>query len=141
MHLLLRFVAVVACLVSLLGCGGGNAKSGSPVSGNVTLDGSPLDYGTISFSSIDDPKLEGSAATIQDGKYQIPADNGLPPGKYRVSISAPSGGPTSSDPNEAMAQASQPTVERVADRYNKQTELEATITAGANSHDFDVKSK
>jgi hypothetical protein len=40
-----------------------------------------------------------------------------------------------------MAQASQPTVERVADQYNKQTELEATITAGANSHDFDVKSK
>lgn len=141
MQMLFRFVLATACLSAFVGCGNADSKSGSPVSGTVTLDGAPLDRGSISFSSLDDPNLEASAANIEAGKYHIPADNGLAPGKYRVSISAPAGGVTSTDPNEAMAQASQPTVERVASRYNAQTELQVTIDAGANSHDFDVQSK
>jgi len=138
---LVRCLLVISLAVSVVGCDSGSSKSGSPVSGSVTLDGTPLDHGTISFSSIDDAKRESSVATITDGKYQIPADNGLMPGKYRVSISAPSGGPTSTDPNEAMAQAAKPSVERVASRYNSQTELQAAIESGASTHDFEVKSK
>ncbi len=141
MHQIYRLAIATLCALSLLGCSDGNSKNGSPVSGKVTLDGAPLDYGLISFSSLDDPKIESSAASIESGAYHIPADNGLKPGKYRVSISASSGGPTSSDPNEAMAQASKPTVERVASRYNKQSELEVTIEPGSNSHDFAVQSK
>ncbi len=55
-----------------------------PVSGTVSFRGRPLPFGTIEFQS---SKAVGGGK-IDEGQYDIPAEHGLPPGVYRVSISA-----------------------------------------------------
>ena len=77
-----------ASLVSLaVGCGGANPLGRKAVSGNVTLNGSPIENGSIEFS----PLMEGgtqSGGLISGGSYAIEEDQGLAPGKYRVAIFA-----------------------------------------------------
>lgn len=58
-----------------------------PIQGDVTLKGKPLDEGVIEFVS-DSTK---SGATILKGKYDIPVDQGLMPGVYKVLITAGDG--------------------------------------------------
>src|SRR5262245_23727809 len=70
-------------LLGLTGCGGG----GSSIEGEVTYNGEPVDGG-ISFVSSDGSTGEGASAgeDIREGKYSIPYDRGLKPGKYKVEI-------------------------------------------------------
>ena len=76
---------LAALLLTAAGC---NRSGELPVRGAVTLDGTPLESGSISFRPVDPSKSKGSGATIRDGRYEIPASHGLPPGKYLVTISA-----------------------------------------------------
>jgi hypothetical protein len=78
-------VIVLAFLLTAVGC---NRNAQLPVSGAVTLDGSPLSGGSISFQPADPSASRGSGATIRDGRYAIPAAQGLVPGKYLVTIEA-----------------------------------------------------
>lgn len=78
-------LACAACL-SPLGCGG---VYDSSVSGVVTLDGSPVPRGTVTFS----PEGTGPTAYGQiqsDGAYQLRTgkEEGLPPGQYTVTVIA-----------------------------------------------------
>ena len=73
------------CAAVFLGCGPGNPLGRKALSGVVTLDGAPLDNGTIEFHP-----LEGgvqSGGLVHAGHYSISADKGATPGKYRVQIS------------------------------------------------------
>lgn len=79
--LLATWVACVACFA--LGCGGSDGRY--PVSGEVTLQGQPLASGAIIFESTSGGR---GGATITDGKYSIPASQGLLPGAYTVRVSA-----------------------------------------------------
>ena len=82
-HLVLLIVFVIA-----IGCG---PKSESTVSGNVTVDGTPLDHGTIMFVPVSGGKGMGATAQIQgDGSYSIRIGSlkGLPAGSYKVKVSA-----------------------------------------------------
>ena len=82
----IRLLTLVGLIVvSLAGCGSNNPLGRKAVSGKVTLDGAPLDNGTIEFA----PLVAGgvpSGGLITAGSYSIPAEQGLPVGKYRVSI-------------------------------------------------------
>jgi len=69
--------------LALSGCGAGSG--GAPVEGSVTLDGKPVDGGTITFVS-ENPKVHPVLADIKGGKYALDAAHGLKPGKYRVEI-------------------------------------------------------
>jgi hypothetical protein len=59
------------------------------VSGDVTLNGAPLDQGSIRLTSTGAGKLFASGAMIQNGMFHVPQEKGLPPGTYRVEISSP----------------------------------------------------
>ncbi len=72
-------------MVCFTGCGGTDGKL--PVSGTITLKGEPLDDGIIEFSSAE----TRTGANIIKGKYEVPAENGLKPGTYKVSITAGDG--------------------------------------------------
>ena len=87
-------VDVALMLSTASGCGG----HGASVSGKVTLNGTPLSRGTVSFF----PTSGGAAATgtVQtDGNYMITTgrDEGLKPGDYVATVFAneaiPDGGP------------------------------------------------
>lgn len=78
-------------LLASTGCGDGKGVR-IPVSGNVTIDGKPVGFGRISFEPIDKPgKFIGGSSLGTDGSYQVTtftAFDGLPPGKYQVTITA-----------------------------------------------------
>lgn len=59
------------------GCGKSNPLGRQAVTGTISLNGQPLEHGTIEFS----PQGEGTAsgAVIENGSFSIPADKGLPP--------------------------------------------------------------
>lgn len=139
-----RVLGVCGLLGLLLtGCND-NPMGLAPVTGTVTLDGAPLDQGSIHFESVDGGNAVNTGAVIENGKYAIPAKNGLKPGKFKVAISSAPTEATITDPQEAMnaASAAKPPANRIPPQYNNQTTLEATVTeSGPNSFDFDLKSK
>jgi hypothetical protein len=136
--------AVVGCLIcfGLVGCGN-NPLGRKAVAGTVSMDGEPLDYGAINFHPLEsNAQAVGSGAVITDGEFSIPAAEGLTPGRYRVSIVAPSGGPPERIQGEdAMKTGSKPPVERLPSKYNTETELTAEVTSDAPAEfDFSVES-
>lgn len=70
------------------GCGGGES-AGSTLTGTVTLDGVPVESGTVQFQ----PLGEGSTAyaLIEDGEYTAFMSrslSGINPGNYRAAVLA-----------------------------------------------------
>jgi len=129
------------------GCGGSSGKKidRQSISGSVTLDGAPLDQGTIRFEPMSDVKEKTAAGSlIQAGRYAISAAEGLPPGKYIVSISAVEGAASTpaADPQDAMNAAAKetPKADRIPAKYNKNSELVVEIKSGSNQHDFPLTS-
>jgi hypothetical protein len=98
--------ALLGFAVALLsGCGGGAAGLYG-VSGTVKVDGAPLEKGSISFEATEGQRTS-SGAVISGGNFTIPAAHGLPEGKYRVVVHAPTPGtgggkaPSDAPPGEA----------------------------------------
>jgi hypothetical protein len=82
----ISIVTVLAlCAMACVGCGPSSDKLG--VSGVVTLDGVPLDRGSMRLSSVGET-LSSSGCSIREGAFQIPAEKGLSPGTYRVQINS-----------------------------------------------------
>lgn len=90
-----RFALFIQCTVigcwavAMSGCGDGRPAR-VPITGRVTIEGQSLNYGSISFK----PKAGGRAgggAIEEGGVFSITmytVNDGLPPGKYDVAISA-----------------------------------------------------
>ena len=133
------------------------------VKGSVTLDGNPLAYGTIAFAPVDDEGRRASGL-IQSGSYSIAEKNGPNLGKYKVAIlgyaKAPeTGGEEEEDADEGNGngngdddededegeeeeeQGASLGPQIVPAKYNTQTTLEVEITAGENTHDFQLTSE
>lgn len=86
-----REVRLFACgmvaLALLCGCGDDNPLGRRAISGDVTLDGAPLANGAIEFH----PLASGGAQSggpILNGRYEIPEQQGVPVGEYRVLVFA-----------------------------------------------------
>lgn len=125
--------AVVVGLVAA-GCGG-DAPTGYPVSGRVTLDGAALDRGLIRLA----PTGKGSpvGGEIKAGRYDLMA----PPGVCRVEITATKvvGQRKAYDTPDSPLVAV--TEEAVPARYNAQSQLTYDVQAGRNEKDFDLTSR
>ena len=128
------FVFLIAAvgLPFVIGCGSKHAAS---ITGQVTLDGKPLDRGTVTFH----PVAGGAVAYGQidaDGNYAVKTgrESGLVPGRYRVTVV--SAGPPSKGQDESPGELFTPV------RYGRleETDLEFEITAGANSIDVRLTS-
>lgn len=125
-------------LVLLMGCGPRTDRLA--ITGKVTLDGVPLDRGSIRFTSLGDQPLLVSGALIQDGRYNIPEEKGLRPGTYRVQINSPD---LKAPPVMAPATPSGPGFsvppERIPPEYNVDSKQTVEVTAdGDNSFAFDI---
>jgi predicted phage tail protein len=127
-------LSLLACLASLSGCG----PDGASVSGQVTLDGSPLDDATISFIPTAAGQRQAAWATIENGHYTIPASNGLGTGQFRVEIRALRAIGQQANPNDPTLVNAK---EAVPSRYNSKSELVADIKPRANTASFELKSK
>jgi hypothetical protein len=125
-------------LIAVAGCG--PASDRLPISGRITLDGVPLDSGSIHFTSKDSERLSASGATIRHGEFNIPQEQGLPPGTYFVEISSP-------DPSAPLVAyeigPGQPRLpptapERIPPEYNANRTIEVTAD-GDNDFTFDIE--
>jgi hypothetical protein len=130
---------LAASLVS--GCQSANDRQ--PLSGEITLDGVPLDSGSIRFSSLPGQKAVSSGAMIKAGNFDVPQEKGLPPGRYRVEISSPD---AAAAPVMMRAEAGEPAFpvapERIPAEYNVNSQQTIEVTAGSdNQFDFAIVAK
>jgi hypothetical protein len=124
-----RALALFVGLVATAGCGGNSdGFERFPVEGTITLDGSPLKSGTVTFIA------QGQGATssvgVADGAFRLGRSDGLSPGPYRVEIFSiqPTGKkiPSAEDPQTLVDE----TVNLVPKRYNIQSQVKAEIPSG-----------
>jgi len=132
-----------AIILTACGCGPGRDPHGrQAISGSVTFQGKPLDPGTIQFIPADPAKESGGGSLIREGRYQIPREQGLAPGTYRVVITSP-------EPNNTDLPISPPgapgikmpplALERIPPKFNRDSKVTVDVTeGGANSFDFNL---
>ena len=131
---------VAVLLVVAAGCGGSNRAA---VTGEVTLDGQPVEGGTISFIPADGAAGPPAWGKIEAGRYSIPAREGPPPGTSRVEIrwTRKTGRKLPAVPPAPPGEMIEETVEAVPARYNARSELKAEVQGGKNTFDFKLKSQ
>lgn len=122
-------------LMAALAAGCGSDAPTHPVKGRVTLDGTPIEKGSIRFS----PTGEASPAggEIKNGEYSLMA----PPGESKVEITSTKvigQRKAYNTPDSPMVDI---TREAVPEKYNARTTLKFEVKAGNNSKDFDLSTK
>jgi len=129
---------ISAFLLSTAGCGEPNPLGRRAVHGDVTFQGQPIEYGSIQFMPDDLQRGVSSGAMIEGGKYHIKTSQGLPPGSYKVMITAPDQkqketveGP----PGEERTVAR----DRIPKKYNLQTELKLEVPKARGSQEANFK--
>ncbi|MDR2440007.1 MAG: hypothetical protein LBE12_11655 [Planctomycetaceae bacterium] len=79
---------LVSLLNIVLGCADSNPQNRLKIEGEITLGGKPVNNGNIEFEPIGNQiERTHSGSVITNGKYSIPAAQGLSAGEYRVRIS------------------------------------------------------
>jgi hypothetical protein len=124
-------------LGTLSGCGAGQNRL--EITGEVKIKGQPVAEGIIRFEPVEGQPT-GDGAQIVQGKYRIPKDKGLAPGKYKVSIYAGDGrsGAGNASPDSPYA-GMKPGKERVPPEYNEKSKIVKEVTKdGNNQFDFDI---
>lgn len=135
-------LALLAMVISIGGCGGGDGLDRQAVTGTVTLDGQPLETGLITFDPASATSETSTATEIVNGSYSFSTQTGPVPGEYRVVINS-SGGEVFEPPaGEAPGDSFLPVPEeKVPQKYNTQTTLTATVVSGSNeSINFELTS-
>jgi hypothetical protein len=132
---ILRPVLLVAVLCACAGCAGRPS-----VEGTVTLDGAPVDGGSISFVQGSGAGSDKGNAPIVGGKYVIEGEKArnLTPGSYTVQIFWIQ---LIGKPNPANADANAPARHAIPSQYGDKSTLTREIKPGTNKFDFDLKSK
>lgn len=136
-----RWGAITMLVVAVLtGCGPKTDRL--PISGTVSLDGAPLDSGTVSFASRPGEKLQSTGALILQGEYSIPAEKGLLPGVYLLQISSPD---ADAKPILLRTEPGGPAFAVAPDRipaaYNVESDKTIEVTQeGENEFNFEIMS-
>lgn len=123
------------CLLSW-GCAA-EPKPVAEASGEILLDGQPVENGIISFISETREKDIGGAA-ITKGRYHLYAESELPPGKYRVEIRwAKATGEKVKEP--VYGHSPDIFAEAVPTKYNSESVLTAQLAKGPNEVNFKLE--
>lgn len=140
-----RLVFGLGVVVFFPGCGPSDPLGRRAISGVVTLDGTPLAGGTISFQPTEQGATS-SGAMISQGRYAIARDKGLPPGKYRVMVNAVKPGTGTTLPEGKMPgeEVGTPPVELIPADWNSKSQqiVEVPAAGQANfTHEIATKKK
>ena len=126
-----RYFAVLCvfliCTPFLAGCGDGRLG----VSGKVTVNGTPIENGTINFRPAKGTKGNSAGAGITNGEYKVPSDKGLKPGTYIVTIQGfRKTGRKVRDPQIGLVDETLPI------SFKEAGTLEVTVDSRNTTHDF-----
>lgn len=128
---MIRPVPAILLVFLATGCG----PSKPIVKGIVTLDGTPIEKGTIMLMPVDG-KGQTAGGGIEAGRYSFPASVGT----VKVIITAHRKDGTMPDP---LGYGSGAMIDRyvnyVPERYNEKTDLTVAIKPGLNTHDFTLE--
>lgn len=158
---LLGWMAVCLAALAIMGCNqGGSSLDTVPVSGIVTLDGTPVEGAVVTFSPTSTTGTAASGKTDATGRYQLttlnPGDGALP-GSYNVIISKTEGGTSSAikpgmtdeeatiaamEARDAAGGAEAEIKDVLPAKYKSTAEsgLKAEVAAGKGEFNFDLKS-
>ena len=140
-HKLAGGVSLLAsCVALLVGCSDG-APNRATVFGAVTLDGQPLESGSIDFFPAEGTRGPTAGATIDGGRYRIESAKGVAVGKNRVEIHGMrKTGESAADPFGRGTQIDK-FVESVPAKYHSESTLIREVVAGENEIDFEILSQ
>jgi hypothetical protein len=127
-------------VLAIAGCDGASAVERVPIAGRITLDGAPLEHGTVLFTPASGPRAGG---VIRGGRYALDAAEGPPAGELTVEIRAPRLPMGEQWPDDAAERVKRAMhcEEQLPARYNAQTTLRAAATRdGPNQFDFELRS-
>jgi hypothetical protein len=119
--------------MALVGCSQSNLAT---VSGSVAVDGQPAKVGAISFFAVDG-RAPTAGAPIVDGKYTAHVTPGLCTVQVRVSkiVGQKKIYDTPNSPvRDVWAEVLPP-------KYNDDSQLQFDVKPGANTQDYDLRSK
>jgi hypothetical protein len=105
---------VLAAILAPLwvGCGSDDGLNRKAISGKVTVNGVPVPNGSVGFEPLA-PGGVNSGAIITDGVYSVAAKDGLPPGKYRVTITGNEGNQFQSSPGKMPGDEDMPATKQL----------------------------
>ena len=136
------FTVVLAAFVTASGCGSGVQHL--HVYGHVSLNGKPIEEGSIAFTPIKGTTGAATGGVIRNGQYDVAEAVGpLAGGTYRVQIeSLVYRGRNMRDPMRPQGPAIKLPDNTVPSKYNAESVLEITFTADAKEkrEDFELKS-
>lgn len=135
-----RIVSLGSLLIVSLACSGSpEGPTRVSVEGEVTFHGQPLEEGAILFIPTGDTRGPSTGATIEAGKYYLPADRGPVIGELRVEIQAEKEiGYDITEPTETVQHIGEPLpAGQIPPEYNDRSILFVNTSAnGENSFDF-----
>jgi hypothetical protein len=119
---------LLAAIMAVLGCSHAPAapKRGK-LEGKVTLNGKPVANGLIRFMALD-PNGLNVVATVRDGQFGLPENEGPTKGKYRVEFSVPSATKRRIPNDDIPGQFIEEAPETLPPRYHRDSKI---------LHDFD----
>ena len=138
---LVRLLPLAVALTWALGCGKSpNTLPVANVSGTVSVDGKPLEKGSVTFET---PGFPPKILSVSDGKYSGAVNTG----QNRVVVSAPrplaAANKMSKEDKQRMESSGLPlTEESLPPEWNTASKETRVVEAGgANAFDFDIKTK
>jgi hypothetical protein len=136
MHALALFVFTVT------GCQQANypGPKRHALSGKVTYEGQPIDFGSISFLPMGEGAQRVSGGLIENGAYVVPEEQGANAGKHRVEIRwRKATGKKRRDPDSGEMYDER--IEGLPARFHGESELTADVLGTQTTFDFDLKAK
>jgi hypothetical protein len=138
MTLLRPYWCLLFLILGLPGCGDSNRGD---LSGEVTLDGSPVESGAILLVPLDATGGTLTGGAIDNGKFSLTGKQAPAVGLYRVEIRASrKTGRLVQKAMGAPGERAEETAEGVAARFNSASELTVEIKRGVNEKNFAVTS-
>jgi hypothetical protein len=132
------FLLVFCLFIIVLGCTNPNPQNRLKIEGEVTLGGQPVNSGNIEFEPIgNQAERTQSGSVITDGRYSIPAPQGLVAGEYRVRISVMEEVPGSriDNPDPMLTKVEYRNI--APPEFNTQTTQKVSVETGkVNKFDF-----
>jgi hypothetical protein len=145
----MKWLCITFSLVALAGCNNKTYDGAQrfPISGKVMVDGQPLDQGVIAFipkgAREGAKELQGRPAgsPIRDGQYAVVEEMGPTAGAYRIEIHwNKKTGKQIPNPMDRESMTDE-LIEGLPDKYHKESELTADVSAEKTKFDFDLKTK
>jgi hypothetical protein len=130
-------VAFAFGLLLLTGCG---EPAAGTVSGTITVDGTPLTAGIVTFYSTSKTEPATASTGIADGQYSIPK---IATGPAKITVQSMKPSQPGANPDGTIPPAPKGQYMPIAEKYKNQDQSGLTfdVKPGPQKHDFDIKTK